>query len=349
MDRVERTPAMLILSGGLGLGAYQLGAYEALAERLDIAAVAGSSIGAFNGAIIAGNPPERRLERLRAFWAANVTELVPGMLPPLMPVGGPFRHLQNWANTLAARLGGARALFHPRPGLGLGDEVPSFYDSARASAALTGLVDFDRLNAGGTRFCVAATDIETGALVTFDTAAGDRIGIDHLLASGGLLPSFAPVRIDGRLLGDGGFAANAPLEPFLASDRQGALPPLAVLIDLFAPDGPVPRRIETAAERATDLKWATQTLLRLQGLVRERALEARWRDDPGTTLLHLSYRPRSEEAGSEKPYDFSAASLRDRAAAGHADAQAALARLDAIEHPGTPGLHVHPIRRPETA
>ena len=88
----------------------------------------------------------------------------------------------------------------------------SLYDLAPMKDRLERLVDFRRLNSGEVGFTVAATDIETGELVVFNPAKGDEISIDHLLASCGFLPEFAPVEIGGRLLGDGGLSANAPIE-----------------------------------------------------------------------------------------------------------------------------------------
>ena len=59
----------LLLQGGGALGSYQAGVYAALAEaELQPDWVAGISIGAINSAIIAGNPPEQRVAKLRAFW-----------------------------------------------------------------------------------------------------------------------------------------------------------------------------------------------------------------------------------------------------------------------------------------
>src|SRR5258708_331950 len=66
-ERGERVA--LGLRGGGGLGAYQAGVYEALHEaQIEPDWVSGVSIGAINSAIIAGNPPQRRLKQLRAFW-----------------------------------------------------------------------------------------------------------------------------------------------------------------------------------------------------------------------------------------------------------------------------------------
>src|SRR5262249_20610447 len=84
-----RTPfeqIALLLQGGGALGAYQAGVYEALAEAdLHPDWVAGISIGAINSAIIAGNPPKRRVDALREFWNAVSSS----------PLGIPyFRHVK---------------------------------------------------------------------------------------------------------------------------------------------------------------------------------------------------------------------------------------------------------------
>jgi NTE family protein len=105
---------------------------------------------------------------------------------------------------------------------------------------LAGLIDFGRLNAGEQRVCIAATDLESGDLVLFDTGRGDRLEMDHLLASCGYLPEFAPVELNGRLLGDGGLSANVPLEAVLTEEGEEEL--LAFVVDLYARDGPRPSR-----------------------------------------------------------------------------------------------------------
>jgi NTE family protein len=66
-DRCDRVA--LVLQGGGALGAYQAGVYQALHEaNIEPDWVCGVSIGAINSAIIAGNPPDRRLEMLHTFW-----------------------------------------------------------------------------------------------------------------------------------------------------------------------------------------------------------------------------------------------------------------------------------------
>jgi len=78
---------VLVLQGGGALGAYQLGVYQAMHEAgVEPDWVIGTSIGALNGAIIAGNPPEQRLPRLRAFWEAMERHDIFGSLPPALPM-----------------------------------------------------------------------------------------------------------------------------------------------------------------------------------------------------------------------------------------------------------------------
>ena len=162
------------------------------------------------------------------------------------------------------------------------------------------------------------------------------------------MPSFPARRIGGRLLGDGGFSANAPLDPFLSSVRRRPASPVCMVVDLFSPDGPAPRSLEDARQRANDLTFACQTGRNLQGLIRERALEARLpgeRTCEGTEVFHLSYLAGPDDPGAEKPYDLTRATLTDRRCAGAADADAALAILTGLQRPFAPGLRVHRVRR----
>ena len=352
---LKSVPATLILAGGLGLGAYQAGVFSALAhsERFELEAVGGSSMGAINAAIIAGSPPERRLEQLDAFWRSVETEITPS--PLFDPLGvtdsGPLRRVVNWTNVVSSHLMGARGVFRSALSGLYAADTPALYDTRALLERFAERIDFDRLNNGPLRYVLGATDVESGETCVFDTARGDRITPRHLLASGGLMPAFPAVRIGDRLLADGGFSANAPLEPFLSSQRSGPSSPVCIVADLFSPDGPAPRTLGAAIHRSNDLKFACQTRLRLEGLVRERALEARLaagEDTAGTDLFYLSYRAVRDETGSEKPYDFSRATLADRRREGAADMGAVLERIAALPASAAPGLRVHPIRRPQS-
>ena len=172
----------LILGGGNALGSYLAGAYEALhtaGEEPDW--IAGTSIGAVTAGLIAGNPPERRLEQLRAYWSE-------AMAPDWLP----WPRAAQWMGVLQTRLAGRPAMFHPRlPNLSMQPERVGIYDVAPMRRRLEELIDFDRLNSGRIRLSVVAVDLETGAEVIFDTRER-RVTVDHLLASAALIPIFRP-------------------------------------------------------------------------------------------------------------------------------------------------------------
>jgi NTE family protein len=311
------THAAIVFAGGLGLGAYHAGAYERFHEADDFTAdwFAGSSVGAITAALLAGNAPDVRVARLREFWSE------PNLWQPiLMPASPNFRHGQNWMSAIQTRLFGAPGHFRPRtPGMPF-EDFRSLYDLAPMRRSLESLIDFTLLNSGEPRLTVATTDIETGQVVLFDTAR-EKLTIDHLMASCGILPEFAPVTIDGRLLGDGGLAANAPFEPILA---DGA-PRLVLVLDLFARDGNRPRSFTAALARKNELMFGNQTL---------RTLEF-WRDTSGRTdgkrVIYLSYHASPDEADAEKLFDLSARTVDDRWQAGSQDMESALLRARSAE------------------
>lgn len=307
----------LILAGGLALGAYQAGAYAALTEdgRFGVTAVAGCSIGAINGAIILGNAPADVPERLRAFWGRVAADPADpfdlGLAPP---------RAASWASIAATRLGGVPGVARPRP-WALVAGGSSLYDTAALRETLTEFVDFERVNAS--RLVIGATDLHRAAPCWFDSAR-DPIGAEHLLASGGLLPNFPAIALDGRWLGDGGLSVNLPYEPFLASDRKSA-PERLLAVELFVPRAGTPTTLGDALERSNDVKYASQSELRLAGLKRERALEAALHPErPGQRLAWIGYTGEGEQGGMEKIFDCSRQALRQRWEAGAADAAAVL-------------------------
>src|SRR3954469_2297391 len=334
----------LIFAGGVGLGSYQAGAYAAVHDRLASSKLwgAGSSIGATNAALIAGTRPDRRVEALRSLW--NCADQHPDH--SRAPRVERWQHLENWSSAIRARLLGSAGHFRPRAPLPWGG-FKSLYDLAPLRERIEALVDFDRLNSGEVRVTVATTDVESGELVMFDTARGDRITIDHLMASCGYLPEFAPVEISGRLLGDGGLSANAPIEALL-HERPADL--TCFVLDLFARDGSRPRDLETALARKSDLTFANQTWLRLEAYCREQRLISELRklnreQRGSTTIYYLSYRPPPAEAGSERTFDYSERSLATRWHAGAADMRRALsARVELKE-----GVCLIPVRGPDNS
>jgi NTE family protein len=307
----KNTRAAIVFAGGLGLGAYHAGAYQRFDQTDDFTTdwFAGSSVGAITAALLAGNAPDSRIARLREFWSE------PNIWQPLrMFASSNIRHGQNWMSAIQTRLFGAPGHFRPRtPGMPF-EDFRSLYDLAPMRQTLENLIDFELLNSGEPRLSVATTDIEKGQVILFDTAR-EKLGIDHLLASCGMIPEFAPVTIGGRLLGDGGLAANAPFESILADEAAR----LVLVLDLFARDGDRPRSFAAALARKNELMFSNQTL---------RTLEF-WRAtnpvrNDGRRVVYLSYRATSDEADAEKLFDLSSLTVQERWEAGARDMHDAL-------------------------
>jgi NTE family protein len=158
----------LVLQGGGALGSYQAGVYEALSTSQYLPDwVAGISIGAINAAIIAGNAPAKRVERLKAFWEGITAPWLPW--PTLAcAIAGENRR----ASSLNAIIFGQPGFFAPRPAMHwlLGVTPISYYDTGALRETLERLVDFDRINAREIRFSIGAVNVRTGNFAYFDNA-----------------------------------------------------------------------------------------------------------------------------------------------------------------------------------
>ncbi|MGH9676292.1 MAG: patatin-like phospholipase family protein, partial [Candidatus Acidiferrum sp.] len=253
----------LVLQGGGALGAYQGGVYQALAEaNLHPDWVAGMSIGAVNSALVAGNPPEKRVERLREFWKIVSTPPFGVDYLPSIEITDEFTH--RWVNqlsSLGALFGGAPGFFKPRvpppfpltPG---SPDVLSYYDVSPLRATLERLVDFDLINSASTRFSVGAVNVRTGNLVCFDNTTHD-IGPEHIMASGSLPPGLPATEIQGEHYWDGGLVSNTPLEWVLSgAPRQDTL---AFQIDLWSASGQLPGNLIEADARQKDIRFSSRT------------------------------------------------------------------------------------------
>jgi NTE family protein len=351
----------LLLQGGGALGSYQGGVYQALAEaNLHPDWVAGISIGAINSALIAGNAPERRVERLREFWE-TVTRSPLGA--PMIP--GEIRNdmlhqLINQSRAVGALLWGAPGFFKPRipppifmPIDCVGDL--SFYDISPLKALLGRLVDFDRLNSGETRLSVGATHIRTGNSIIFDTSER-RIGPEHVMASGSLPPGFPATEIDGEYYWDGGVVSNTPLEWIL--DASPRLDTIAFQIDLWSARGELPRDMIEVDTRLKDIRYSSRTRLntnqfrKVQALRRatakllkeipealrgtpEAKLLAPEADDKVYNIIQMIYRARIYE-GASKDYEFSRRTMEEHWAAGYRDMVRTLAYPEVLQRPQSP-------------
>lgn len=339
----------LVLQGGGALGAYQAGVYAALAEAGHMPDwIAGISIGAINAAIIAGNPPDRRIDRLRAFWDMVSSRVT---VPSLFPDG----FMRTWFNEVSAGIvaaSGIPGFFEPRmppAALSLPGtlEAISYYDTAPLRKTLLELVDFDLLNAGEVRLSVGAVNVLTGNFAYFDTTER-TIGPDHIMASGALPPAFAPVIIDGEPWWDGGLVSNTPLQHVL--DRHGEGELTVFQVDLFSARGAMPKTMGDVAQREKDIRFSSRTRLNtdmqkeLQRL-RDAAhrlsakLPADLKADPdarllaarggqgAVTIMHLINRGEPYETGS-KDYEFSRQTVNGHWQAGAADVERSLAHKD---------------------
>jgi NTE family protein len=233
----------LVLQGGGALGAYQAGVYEALAEAgIHPNWIAGISIGAINAAIIAGNSPNCRVDRLREFWM-QVTATGPwfGLSNACARLarGEASRQLLNDISAGFAMASGAIGFFSARPVLPWFQtagtiEATSFYDTRDLKRTLERLVDFDRLNAGAIRFSAGAVNVRTGNFACFDTTT-HTIRPEHVMASGALPPGFPAIEIEGEHYWDGGLVSNTPLQWVVdAAPRRDTL---AFQVDLWSAHG----------------------------------------------------------------------------------------------------------------
>ncbi len=256
----EQLPIVLVLQGGGALGAYQAGVYQALHEH-DLVPdwIVGTSIGAINAALIAGNRQEHRLQRIKQFW--DRVSHPDGV--DMARVSDQLRQSNIWFNTVDTVMRGASGFFEPRlfSGFALGMEVPpeqaSFYDTAPLKATLEDLVDFDYLNQDkDIRLTVNAVNVRTGELAHFDSRSG-RLCADHVRASGSLPPAFAPVRIDGELYWDGGLYSNTPLESVLNELPSGDT--LCFMVDLWSAEGPEPVTMDQVNTRQKDVTYASRS------------------------------------------------------------------------------------------
>lgn len=351
----------LVLQGGGALGAYQAGVYEALSEAgIHPNWISGVSIGAINAAIIAGNPPDTRIDRLRDFWTQVTAD---GPWPGAgdacfsFAKGVTMRQLINQMSANFATVGGARGFFSARP-------IPpwfqppgtiqatSFYDTNDLKHTLERLVDFDRINSGETRFSVGAVNVVTGNFVYFDTTT-HTIRPDHIMASGALPPGFPAIEIDGEQYWDGALVSNTPLQWVV--DAEPRRDTLAFQVDLWSARGEFPRDIFEVTTREKEIRYSSRTRAKtdqfkyeqklrhtLGGLLEKlpedlkNSAEARLLNSVAErkvyNIIHLIYRAKNYE-GHSKDYEFSRLSMQEHWRAGYNDARRTMRHREVLERP----------------
>ena len=249
-DRCDRIA--LVLQGGGALGAYQVGVYQALHEAgLEPNWVCGVSIGGINSAIIAGNPPEERLDKLRIFWERITARKVWHYTPD----GDIWRKTRNLHSTWMTTTLGQPGFFQPHelnPWLSPAGArtATSYYDTTPLRETLLELVDFDLINARKMHFAVGAVNVLTGNFLYFDNNK-EIIGPEHVMASGALPPALPMVKIGTDHFWDGGIVSNTPLQHLLdQDDRKNSL---VFQVDLFSSRGLLPRDIQEVMARHKDI------------------------------------------------------------------------------------------------
>ena len=352
MDTSDSAPAttpanaqrVLVLQGGGALGSYQAGAFQALCRAgFEPEWIAGISIGAINAAIIAGNGPEKRVDRLKEFW-----EMVssPVSWSPVTQ-GDRARSLFNETSAALIATFGVPGFFTPRlppaplwpPG---SPQSQSYYDTSPLKRTLEDLVDFDRINDVKTRLSVGAVGVTSGNFCYFDNyqfkKLGKKIGPEHIMASGALPPGFPSIVIEGQHYWDGGIASNTPLDFVLDEEVNRDL--LIFQVDLFSARGELPMSLLDAAEREKDIRYSSRTRMNTDKNKQIHNARMAVRDligklpdylknDPSVELLrkaskentvtvvHLIYKSKNYETSS-KDYDFSHVAMVEHWNAGRA-------------------------------
>jgi NTE family protein len=357
------TPALaqrvLVLQGGGALGSYQAGAFQALCRSgFEPEWVAGISIGAINAAIIAGNAPEKRVDRLKEFWDMVSS---PVSWNPITS-GERARSLFNETSAALIATFGVPGFFTPRlPPAPLwpsgSAQSLSYYDTAPLKKTLENLVDFDRINDLKMRLSVGAVGVTSGNFKYFDNfefkKLGKKIGPEHVMASGALPPGFPSIVIEGEHYWDGGIASNTPLDFVL--DEGGDRDLLIFQVDLFSARGDLPMSLLEAAEREKDIRYSSRTRMNTDKNKQIHNARMAVRDligklpdylknDPSVELLrkaskentvtvvHLIYRSKNYESSS-KDYDFSRVGVVEHWNAGARDVHLSMRHKEWLERP----------------
>jgi len=336
----------LVLQGGGALGAYHIGAYQAMEEAgYSPDWVAGTSIGAINSAVIVGNRTEDRLAKLEELWMEISLPNEWGSF-----LSGTPRRMFNEMSAATAIMFGQPNFWMPRfPSPLMLPEVPpeaaSFCDTSPMHATLERLVDFDLINSGPIRISLGVTKVRTGEMVFFSNRNPVQyIGPEHVLASGSLPPGFPATLVDGDWYWDGGCVSNTPLDAIYHDNYPGHT--LIFMIDLWSAMGDVPRNMDQVNWRQKQIQYASRTTRAIQDRAKKhnlrRALKMAEQRLPGDMqiaaaaadipavqieqtfdIVHIIYHPTSDQI-AESDAEFSRPSILARWEAGYRDLKAAL-------------------------
>ena len=328
---------VLVFQGGGALGAYQAGVYQALHDgKVEPHWVIGTSIGAVNGAIIAGNRPENRIARLTQFWDGVARHGVDAA--SWLPVLG------NWLRDLATVTQGVPSFFTPQLGFWTGIQAhvhpdrAAFYSTGPLRETLSSLVDFDYLNQKTTRLTVGTVNVQSGRMRYF-TNRDAPMDVGHVMASAAFPPGFPSVQVEGESYWDGGIYSNTPLEAVL--DDRPRRDSVIFSVQLWPSSGPQPESILQVMSRQRDIQYSSRAeshlarqkqIHRLRHVIRElgKYVPEEKRNAPevqellawgcGTTMQVLELdAPAFDNDDLNRDIDFSSSGIKRRWLAGYDD------------------------------
>lgn len=352
----------LLLQGGGALAAYQAGVYEALQEA-HVAPdwVGGISMGAVNGAIIAGNKPADRISRLRDFWdylTEAPQQWLLNMYTPFLRQGGDaVRTAWDQISAASAMVAGVPGFFGlrvPPPWLCASGSfgATSFYDTREFKKTLERFIDFDLLNGGNIRYTTSAVNVRSGNYALFDSRA-QKITPEHIMASGALPPGLPAIEIDGQDYWDGGLISNTPLQWVMDDSKNDTL---IFQVDLWSARGEFPKDIAGVMTRQKEIQYSSRTraitdhfkrtqklrhaFIKLYEQLPEdlkkteeaQSIRAACDDNHVYNIVHLIYRARGYE-GYSKDCQFSQLSMQEHWKAGYDDTMHSLRHKEILETP----------------
>lgn len=342
--QTHRHQVVLVFQGGGALGAYQGGVYQALHEAgLEPDWIIGTSIGAINAGLIAGNEPENRLPRLQEFWRR--------MTRRDLWHASPWPGLSDTVSYWTTVLGGIPGFFEPNPLAFMGAHVPlgtdgaGFYSTQPLMNTLEELIDFSLISKMSPRLTVGAAHVRTSEMRYFDSREC-KITASHIMASGALPPAFPAVRIDGELYWDGGILSNTPTEAIFEDNPRRTS--LIFAVHMWNPVGPEPETIWQILHRQKDIQYSSRVashitrqrqVHNLRHVISELAKFVPTKDRNSAAVRQLMaygcpthmhvvrlLAPRLDNENHTKDIDFSPRRIKLRWEAGYADTRRALKR-----------------------
>jgi NTE family protein len=363
---------VLVFQGGGALGAYQAGVYQALHEAgIEPDWIIGTSIGAINASLIAGNEPENRLPRLEEFWRRMSHKSI-------WNSGTAWPKLTQSLSFMNTMVSGIPGFFVPNPSAHLGQntvlgaEHAAYYSTAPLEKTLLDLVDFQLINRCKPRLTVGAAHVCTSRMRYFDGRDMD-LGIKHIMASGALPPAFPAVRIDGELYWDGGILSNTPTE--IVFDDNPRRNSLIFAVHLWNPIGPEPETIGEVLHRQKDIQYSSRVANhiarqlqthRLRHVIKQLTAQIPEPERSSSAVRELSswgcvtqmhivrlLAPSLANEDHTKDVDFSPSGIRQRWEAGYANTHSAIERAPWVgEFDPLEGVILHePLRveQPDSA